>query len=502
MTSFKRSPVTPSQAASELLRRRNARRSLLHFTTYTFSEYQTNWHHELLCSHLDRLVAGDIRRLLVFLPPRHGKSELTSRRLPAYIHGVDPDASIISTSYSADLASAMNRDVQRIIDSPEYRRLFPGTQLFGKNIKTVAGGTYLRNSEIFEIVRRKGVYKSAGVGGGITGRGGKYLLIDDPIKNREEADSPVVREKVWEWYTSTLYTRKTSDARILLTMTRWNIDDLAARLIRKQEETNADQWAILRLPAMKDEQSHPDDPREMGEALWPDRYPLSELEKIKANSIYDWSALYQQDPVPEGGTEWPSSFFDWDGFWFAEWPPLNEFNVRVVALDPSKGKESKTSDWQAIIKYGRHRSGIEYVEADLAKRPMVAERLPDDTAIGEGMVEAFVQACHEHKPHAAVVEENQFQSLLKIPIRSEAHRRKMEVPLKGIENTEKKETRIRRLGPPFAEKKIRCKLDSPGTRLLVDQCRMFPIGEHDDGPDGLEMARRIGINLFNKGKVG
>ena len=148
-----------------------ARRSLLDFTTYTMSEFDSSWHHSLIAEKLEKFARGEIKRLMVFCPPRHGKSELASRRLPAYIFGINPNAQIISASYGADLASRMNRDVQRIIDSPEYRKVFPESRLWEKNIRAVADGSYLRNSETFEIVNKKGVYRCAGVGGAITGMG-------------------------------------------------------------------------------------------------------------------------------------------------------------------------------------------------------------------------------------------------------------------------------------------------------------------------------------------
>jgi len=201
------------------VQREQARRGMLRFAQYTFDGYVTNWHHALVCDALDQLIAGTIKRLIVLMPPRHGKSELVSRRLPAYILGRDPNARIIATSYSADLASRMNRDVQRIIDSEAYRELFPASRLWGKNIRAGAGSTYLRNSDLFEIVGAGGVYRSAGVGGGITGMGFDFGIIDDPIKNRQEANSKVYRDSLWDWFTSTFYTRQEKDARILVTMT-------------------------------------------------------------------------------------------------------------------------------------------------------------------------------------------------------------------------------------------------------------------------------------------
>lgn len=225
-----------------------ARRSMAEFALYTDPAYHMNWHHRLICNSLDKWVSKEIRRLMIFTAPRHGKSELVSRKLPAYIFGRHPDTSIISASYSADLASRMNRDVQRIIDSDRYAELFPNSRLYGKNIRSVAGGSFLRNSDIFEIVDHKGVYRSAGVGGGITGMGGEYIIIDDPVKNREEANSATYREKLWDWYTSTLYTRLEKEGCILVTLTRWHEDDLAGRLLNNMKQTGGEQWTVINLP--------------------------------------------------------------------------------------------------------------------------------------------------------------------------------------------------------------------------------------------------------------
>lgn len=275
---------------------------LLDFATYTKPDYQVNWHHATLCRYLDAFVAGDIKRLMVFMPPRHGKSELVSRRLPAYILGKQPDAQIIACSYSADLASRMNRDTQRIIDDPRYMALFPETRLFGANVRTVAQGTYLRNSDIFEVVGHRGTYRSAGVGGGITGMGFDFGIIDDPVKNRAEAESKTYRETLWEWYTSTFYTRQEKDGAILVTCTRWHQDDLAGRLLEYAKSEDGDKWTVIDFPAVKEDDGDPEDTRAIGDPLWPEKYNADRLAKIKTVlGSYQWAALYQQRPAPAGG---------------------------------------------------------------------------------------------------------------------------------------------------------------------------------------------------------
>ena len=289
---------------AELLRRKQATESLQNFTTFTKPDYKVNWHHELIFNKLDQFVSGDIKRLIISMPPRNGKSEAVSRRLPAYIFGRLPDTNIIACSYSADLAQRMNRDVQRIIDSPEYNTLFPDVYLNSSNVKTTAQGSFLRNSDIFEIVGSSGVYRSAGVGGGITGMGFKYGIIDDPFKNREEAESTTIRNKVYEWYTDTFYTRQEEDASILITMTRWHEDDLVGRLLNlAKNDPEADQWELITLPALSEE-IRPEYDLRTGpdQALWPGKYPEAVLRKIKATvPVYTWLSLYQQRPSSAAG---------------------------------------------------------------------------------------------------------------------------------------------------------------------------------------------------------
>ena len=314
------------QVLMEEARRELARRTMGDFVLYVDDNYRMNWHHRLLCDYLDKLACKEIRRLMVFMPPRHGKSELVSRKFPAYLLGRNPDTSIISCSYSADLASRMNRDVQRLIDSEQYLELFPGTQLSNQHTRRFYETRYTRNNNMFEVVDKKGTYRSSGVGGGITGMGGEYIIIDDPVKNREDADSATMREKVYDWYTSTLYTRLEKDGCILLTLTRWHEDDLAGKLLKAAQE-GADQWTILELPAVCEYPPKPYDVRQEGEALWKWKYDEEALEKMKVTvGSRDWAALYQQHPTPgEGGTfkrEWwnyykvlPDGLYDFVQSW-------------------------------------------------------------------------------------------------------------------------------------------------------------------------------------------
>jgi predicted phage terminase large subunit-like protein len=352
------------KAAAELeLRRRQeaaptahpASQTMLDFTLHTKPDYEVNWHHKVLCERLDSFVRGDTKRLMVFMPPRHGKSELVSRRLPAYILGQGYDATIIACSYSADLSSRMNRDVQRIIDSPEYREIFPDTQLNGTNIRSTSQGTYLRNSDIFEIVGHHGVYRSAGVGGGITGMGFRFGIIDDPIKSQKEADSATFRESVWEWYTSTFWTRQEKDARILLTLTRWHEDDLAGRLLDlAASDPAADQWDVLCLPAICEDEEAPYEQRHEGEALWPERYDLRFFAAAYANNPRQHAAINQQSPRAREGNL----------FKLSDLPivPVSPAQGRRVRYWDLGGADSNTADYSVGVLINAAPDGRYYVE--------------------------------------------------------------------------------------------------------------------------------------------
>ena len=237
------------------------------------------------------------------LIPTHN-SELTSRRLPAFILGLNPKAKIIGCSYSADLATSFNRDVQRIIDDEKYHDIFPDTLLNSSNVRTAAKGNFLRNSDLFEIVNHRGFYKSVGVGGSLTGTPADIGIIDDPVKDAVEAESATYRARVWDWFTQVFMTRLHNDSQIIVTQTRWNLDDLSGRILKHLNHDNS--WTILSLPAICEGNINENDPREIGEALWESKHSLKRLNEIKGANPRAFHALYQQDPKPfEGGLVYP-----------------------------------------------------------------------------------------------------------------------------------------------------------------------------------------------------
>lgn len=212
-------PITLTQAY-ESIGARYAHRSMRFFTRFVRSHYRMQWYHRQMCDALDEMLKGNIKRLMIFTPPQHGKTEIVSRCFPAFALGRNPDLMFAGCSHTADLASRFNRDVQRIIDSDIYRRVFPDSQLSGKNVVSNSQGNYLRNSDAFEIVGHRGRYESVGIGGPLTGKTVDIGVIDDPVKDAVESASPVSRARLWEWYTDVFSTRLNNGSRVLLTMTR------------------------------------------------------------------------------------------------------------------------------------------------------------------------------------------------------------------------------------------------------------------------------------------
>lgn len=267
-----------------------ARDSFEDFIRFVKPDYIFNWHHLKLIDALQRIAERKYKRLVVMMPPRHGKSELVSRLFPAWCFVRNQSEQVILASYSADLASAMNRDCQRIITSNDFTQLFPDVRVSdGKDVGLI------RNSKRFDIVGGKGYYMSAGVGGGITGAGATVGIIDDPVKNSEEADSKVFRDKAHEWYRSTFRSRFEPGAIEIICQTRWHEDDLTGRVLSGKNESTE----IISLPALCEGQ---EEHRQKGDALWDTKYSRTDLLNIQTDvGTRAWNALYQQRPSADDG---------------------------------------------------------------------------------------------------------------------------------------------------------------------------------------------------------
>jgi hypothetical protein len=296
--------ITCRSAAQELQARRAARNQVAGFVAFTKPDYILKPFHEAIAAALDRFEAREIRKLMVLMPPQHGKTELVTRRYTSYRLGRNPDTKVAIAAYAAEIAEGFGRDVQRIIDCEDYHALFPGTALDGSSFlpyrpKGAEGG--LRNAARFEIVGRQGFVKTVGAGGPLTSMTVDLGIIDDLFKDRAEAKSPTIQEKRWEWYVDVFETRLHNDSQQLFCSTRWDEGDVAGRVLKRDGEyspDNPDGWVVLKFEGLKVGLPTSGDQRQPGEALFPEKHSQHKLEQIKKNTPITFNSLYQQDPRP------------------------------------------------------------------------------------------------------------------------------------------------------------------------------------------------------------
>lgn len=466
------------------IRLAKARKGLSYFTLHTKPDYLLGWVHKEICDELDRFLqdVADKKspRLIITMPPRSGKSELVSRRFPAFALGRNPELQIIATSYSSDLSQRFNRDVQRVIDDEKYFDLFPNTRLSNSRVRTDSRGSYIRTSDLFEIVGHAGAYRSCGVGGGITGQGADILIIDDPIKDRAQAGSKTIRDSIWDWYTSTAYTRLSPGGGVIVMATRWHTDDLIGRLIQRMGE--GDTFRIVNYPAIAE---HDELHRKAGEALHPERYPLSTLLQIqKTIGSRDWEALYQQHPVPDGGALFK---LEWSRRWTAtSLPP--EFDHTLMSWDMTF-KDSKNSDYVVGQVWGKKGPNFylldqvrgqwdfvktkEMVRVLAHKWPRVVRKLVEDKANGSAVISELKSTVSGFVP---------------------------------ITPTESKEARASSVTPYFEAGNVFIPEDSaaPWVPHYVSELLEFPAGSHDDQcfVAGTKVATLFGDKPIEKIKAG
>lgn len=253
--------------------------------------------HETYYGLLSRFARGEIRRLVVSVPPQHGKSHGASYLLPAYLLGIDPDWKIAIASYSFSLARRFGAGVQRLIEEPAYREIFPQTRLKGMGASKSEEVGAARTADRIDVVGRQGSLRLVGREGSLTGNRVDVMIVDDLYKDAMEAHSPLVRQNTWEWYCSVVRTRMHNDSRELIVSTRWHKEDLIGRLL----QTEPDRWTAVNFPAIQNASPSDVDPRPMGEALWPARHSATLLEERRRLDPTLFEALYQGDPsAPEG----------------------------------------------------------------------------------------------------------------------------------------------------------------------------------------------------------
>lgn len=468
-------PATLEAAQSHLLnvRREVARRSLLTFTTYTNPTYEVNWHHTVVGAALDRVLAGQCRRLMILEPPQHGKSEQVSRRFPAYALGKNPDLRIIACSYDASWSQSLSRDVQKIMSTPEYATLFPGTKL------AESRDPEKRTQGQFDVVGRRGYYIAAGIMGSITGRTADIGIIDDPVRNRADAESVTYRERTWDQYTSAFATRQFGQGgAIIICLTRWNEDDLAGRLLKlAAENPDADQWEVVSLPAIAETA---DQYRQVGDALWPAKYPVAELKKRRAGiGEFDFAALYQQRPAPSGG-----------GLFKDEW-----FAGKFLDAAPALMRVARGWDTAGTEDGGDATCGVKLGE-EIAKDPMTGKTTPTgrfvvlDVAharVGPDGVDKLIRLTAELDGKACAQREEKEGGSAGVAVIAARTKALAGYDYAGVQISGSKVTRSK----PF---RAQCEagnvylLRAPWNREYLTELCGFPTGKHDDRVDASSCA--------------
>jgi predicted phage terminase large subunit-like protein len=434
--------LSPQEAANLLIERRQANESLIDFTRYTMPNFEFNWHHRLICEALERVERGECKRLIIEAPPRHTKSELASRRFPAWFIGRNPDKQIITATYNGDFASDFGRDVRNIVDSQRYEHVF---NVSLRNDSKAANRWH---------TNKGGIYVAAGVGTGLTGRGAHVALIDDPFKDREEADSELRREKVWNWYRSVLLTRLMPDAAIIVIATRWHEEDLTGKILAKAEETG-EQWEVLKFPAIKEDK-----------ALWPEWYDIDYLTNLK-NTIgkREWNSLYQQNPTPDDGTLFKRHWF------LNSYTKLpSELNYYITA--DYAVSEKQDADYTCIGVWGVDSSGICYlVDWWIGKQTHAV------------YIEQLLVFIKYYKPSFHQAEQGVIRQAIEPILRRRMREDSTYTRLKWSSSTGDKVAKCRSFQALAENGVIRFPLDFKDGELILDQLIKFPAGKHDDCVD-------------------
>ena len=279
--------------------------NFLDFVKHVWPSFITGSHHKIFADKLVRVAKGELKRLIVNMPPRHTKSEFASYLFPAWVMGQSPETKIIQATHTAELAIGFGRKVKNLLDSEIYRDVFPDIQL-ARDAK--ASGRWSTD--------RGGEYYAVGVGGALAGRGANLCIIDDPV-SEQDALSPTALDNIYEWYTSGPRQRLQPGGSIIIVMTRWSIRDLTAKVLLKQADGGADQWEVVEFPAI-----FPD----TDNVLWPEFWSRDELDGVKASiPVAKWNAQYLQNPTAEEGAIIKR---EWWNVWESDDPPIVDYVIQ------------------------------------------------------------------------------------------------------------------------------------------------------------------------------
>lgn len=448
------------KAKRELAFRLLARKRLLPFVEKFNPDYLAGWVHKDVCKRLEQfsrdVVAQKSPRLMLFMPPRHGKSTLASVAFPAWHLGRNPEHEFISCSYSGSLAMGFSRKVRQVLREPTYKAVFktrldPDSQSAEAWLTTAGGG-----------------FVAAGVGGGITGKGAHVLVIDDPVKNREDAESQNNRDANWDWYTSTAYTRLAPGGGVLVILTRWHDDDLAGRLLKAGAE-GGDEWEVVRYPAIAEED---EEFRKAGEPLHAERYSVDALRRIeRAVGPRDWSALYQQNPVADDGQYFTRSMVQ-----YYDPEAVDQEKLRYYcAWDLAIGKNDR-NDYSVGLVVGIDERDQMYV--------MDCVRGRWD---GFELVERILDLYEQWKPSIIGIEKGHIEMALGPFLEKRVRERGLyEAYFKDLKTGRRdKEARARAIQGRMQQGMVYFPRDAAFSGPLIAELLRFPNGTHDDQVDAL-----------------
>lgn len=438
---------------------------LIAYAAYQWPGYKDAAHHRMIARKLEAVERGEIKRLMIFMPPRHGKSMLASEFFPAWYMGRNPDQYVVAATYGQDLADDFGRKVKGQIEDAAFQSIFPGVHLL-ENSRSVR--RFHLNGEdggIEHTTKQNGAYYAVGVGGPLTGRGAHLLLIDDPVKDRETADSEIFRKRIRDWYTSTAYTRLMPGGRIVVIQTRWHEDDLSGWLL---EEHAHEGWEVLSLPAL-----------EHGRALWPEQYPVDTLERIqRAVGPRDWSALYQQRPTPESG-----DYFKREWFQYYEAAPqfLQVYGASDYAIT------AKGGDFTVHGVFGVDRNDDIYL-LDLWRQQSTSDV----------WIDAFLDLVKRHKPIQWAEEQGQIIKSLDPFINKRCQERGIYVAREQFTSLTDKASRAQAIRGRMAQGKVKFPRNASWLAELERELLTFPVGVNDDQADVLSLFGRMLDQLSSK----
>lgn len=449
------------------------------------SKYQLEWFHRLIAWKLEdvyeRVLKGESPRVMIFMPPRHGKSEEATKKFPAWVLGRSPEMPIVVSSYSQELATDFGQGTRDIMNSQEYQTIF-STRL---REDTTAKAKWMTEGKGGYTA---GGYTAVGVGGSITGRGFKIGIVDDPFKNRQEADSPLERENVWKWWQSTFYTRQEGNAAVIVILTRWHDDDLAGRLLKEQAENEKDnlehfdKWEVLQFKAIaEDDSKH----RKIGEPLWPSKFPLSILEKIKhAVGSYEWSSLYQQTPIDEANQEFKKGWFK-----YKDIKELQNVTVRKFLTIDTAYSQKDSADFCGLT--------INYVDSARNWNLIGCKKRLTPTQL----IDILFDWHREHRFEKIGIEKTAYLVGLKPFLEQQMSLRGVYLPIVELDHKQtSKEIRIRGLIPRYEYGGI-WHLTKDGINLcqdLEEELIRFPKSSHDDVSDSTAYQDQIAEPPFGE----